>query len=34
LDSLTLEEVNAFIKEVFAPEKAFELVVGPKKDSP
>jgi zinc protease len=34
LDSLTLEEVNAFIKEVFAPEKAFELVVGPKKESP
>ena len=34
LDSLTLEEVNAFIKEVFAPEKSFELVVGPKKESP
>jgi predicted Zn-dependent peptidase len=34
LDSLTLEEVNAFIKDVFAPEKSFELVVGPKKDGP
>ena len=34
LDSLTLEEVNAFVKEVFAPEKSFELVIGPKKDAP
>jgi predicted Zn-dependent peptidase len=29
IDSITLEEMNAFIKSVLAPEKAFEVVVGP-----
>jgi len=30
IDALTLDEVNSYIKEILAPEKALEVVVGPK----
>jgi predicted Zn-dependent peptidase len=30
IDVLTLEEVNSSIKQILAPEKALEVVVGPK----
>lgn len=30
IDGLTLEEVNSYIKEILAPEKGLEVVVGPK----
>jgi predicted Zn-dependent peptidase len=30
IDVLTLEEVNSYIKQILAPEKALEVVVGPK----
>ena len=30
IDALTLTEVNSYIKEILAPEKALEVVVGPK----
>jgi predicted Zn-dependent peptidase len=30
IDALTLEEVNSYIKQILAPEKALEVVVGPK----
>ncbi len=30
IDALGLEEVNAYVKEILAPEKALEVVIGPK----
>jgi predicted Zn-dependent peptidase len=30
IDALTLQEVNSCIREILAPEKALEVVVGPK----
>ena len=32
IDAISLEEINAFIKEFLDPEKGVEVIVGPKED--